>query len=48
MRVTFGSQSINLIPGENYNMNLVLAPGDNEMLFTGNGTVTVSYRGESL
>ena len=48
MTVSFNDRMFDLVSGENYNMDLVLAPGDNEMCFTGNGTVTVSYRGESL
>ena len=48
MTVEFGSQTYNLVRGKNYNANLVLFPGDNIMLFTGNGDVTVGYREVSL
>ena len=48
MTVEFGSQTYNLVRGKNYNANLVLSPGDNIMLFTGNGDVTVGYREVSL
>jgi len=34
--------------GQNYNANLALQPGDNIMVFKGNGSVHVSYREASL
>ncbi len=48
MTVTYGGQSFTLVAGKNYNINLGLQPGDNEMVFYGNGTVTVSYSEVSL
>ena len=48
MSVLFNGQTFNLVAGKNYNANLSLQPGDNIMVFTGNGTVRVSYREVSL
>ena len=48
MTVEYGDRTFNLVRGKNYNANLVLQSGDNIMLFTGNGDVTVSYREVSL
>lgn len=48
MKVTFNDAQFSLLKGKNYNANLALQPGDNEMLFVGNGEVTVSYREVSL
>ena len=44
MTVTFGGEIFNLLAGRNYNRNLTLQPGDNIMLFSGNGNVNVNYR----
>ena len=48
MSVTFNETTYALVKGKNYNANLALQPGDNEMLFVGNGEVTLSYREVSL
>ena len=48
MTVEYGNKTFSLVTGKNYNANLALQPGDNEMLFKGNGTVSVSYREVSL
>ena len=48
MSVLYGGTLYGLAAGENYNANLALQPGDNIMLFLGNGTVKVSYREVSL
>lgn len=48
MKVTFNEVEFSLVVGKNYNMNLSLQPGDNEMLFVGTGDVTFSYREVSL
>ncbi len=48
MIVEFKGSTFQLVAGKNYNANLALEPGDNLMLFTGNGDVTVSYREVSL
>ena len=48
MTVTFKGETFDLVAGKNNNANLALAPGDNVMVFSGNGTVTVSYREVSL
>ena len=48
MTVLFNGATYSLVPGKNYNANLALQPGDNVMVFTGNGTVSVSYREVSL
>ena len=48
MSVLFQGASFSLITGKNTNANLALAPGDNIMVFSGNGSVTVAYREVSL
>lgn len=48
MDVTFKGQVFRLMKGKNSNANLSFAPGDNLMVFSGNGRVTVSYREASL
>ena len=48
MSVLFQGASFNLITGKNTNANLALAPGDNIMVFSGSGSVTVAYREVSL
>ena len=48
MTVQFGGRSYALVRGKNYNANLALKPGDNIMVFSGNGDVTVNYREVSL
>lgn len=48
MQVTFGGITYELKAGTNYFPDIEIKEGDNEMIFTGNGTVTVSYRGGSL
>ena len=48
MTVTFGETTYGLVAGSNYNANLTLQPGDNIMVFAGNGDVTVTYREVSL
>ena len=46
--VLYQGNTYDLVTGKNYNANLALLPGDNEMLFTGNAEVTASYREVSL
>ncbi len=48
MMVEFGGSVYSLVAGKNYNANLALQPGDNIMVFRGNGDVTVGYREVSL
>lgn len=48
MEVEYRGSTYNLIPGQNANANLALQPGDNIMVFRGNGTVSVHYREVSL
>ena len=48
MTVEFDGVVFSLVSGKNYNANLSLQPGDNIMVFRGNGDVTVSYREVSL
>lgn len=48
MAVTYEGRSYSLVKGKNYNTNLMLQCGDNIMIFSGKGTVDVSYREESL
>lgn len=46
--VNINGEVFSLVTGTNYNANLLLKPGDNEMQFAGNADVTVSYREVSL
>ena len=48
MSVLFNGTTYSLVAGKNYNSNLSLQPGDNVMVFTGNGSVSISYREVSL
>ena len=48
MDVQFNGRTFSLVRGKNSNANLALAPGDNLMVFSGNGTVTAAYREVSL
>ena len=48
MDVERNGTTYSLMPGRNYNANLSLQPGDNIMLFRGNGDVSVRYREASL
>ncbi len=48
MTVEFNEVTYTLVAGKNYNANLAFQPGDNLMVFTGNGTVEVSYSEVSL
>lgn len=48
MTLTFNNKEYSLVPGKNVNGYIVLQPGENTLKFTGNGTVTIDYRGGSL
>lgn len=48
MVLTYGNLTINLPEGETKVYELQLGEGEHELIFTGNGTVTISYRGGSL
>lgn len=48
MQVTFDGITYQLRSGTNYFPDIEVREGDNPMVFTGNGTVTVKYRGGSL
>lgn len=48
MDVTFNGNTYDLTAGENKNYNIVLLPGENELTFTGTGTVSIRFRGTSL
>ena len=48
MTLKIGNDSFALVKGINTNANFALQPGDNEMLFIGNGDVVISYREVSL
>lgn len=47
-KVTFAGVQYNLTKGNNYIPEIVITHGENTFLFTGNGTVTVDYRGGIL
>lgn len=48
MRVEFEGEEFVLKPGKNYLPDIEIKNGEHVLNFTGNGTVTVSYRGGSL
>lgn len=48
MSVTFEGKQYSLKKGVNKIYSIVIKPGENKLIFTGNGTVTVSYRGAVL
>lgn len=48
MQMGFEGESYDLKAGENYIPDIEIKAGEHMMVFTGNGTVTVSYRGGSL
>lgn len=48
MVLTYGNLTINLPEGETKVYELQLGEGEHELIFTGNGTVNISYRGGSL
>lgn len=48
MEVTFKGTDYNLTDGENLNPNIMIVSGENTITFTGNGTVSLTYRGGSL
>ena len=48
MQVAFGGESYRLKSGENYLPDIEIKEGEHVPIFTGHGTVTVSYRGGSL
>lgn len=48
MTVTYDGEVFNLLPGEQKLYELFLIEGENELTFTGTGTVTIDYRGGSL
>lgn len=48
MTVSYKGKSYSLAAGENRPAGLILGEGENELTFTGNGTVSIDYRGGSL
>lgn len=48
MTVSYNSIIYNLPKGKSKSPDLLLGEGDNTLIFTGNGTVSVDYRGGSL
>lgn len=45
MDVTFENKKYHLNDGENVNPNINIGEGDHTLLFEGNGTITIDYRG---
>ena len=45
MKVAFGGQTYDLKAGQNKFYGIKLRKGENTLTFTGNGTVTIDYRG---
>lgn len=48
MTVTYNNKTYNLSVGKNYIYTMTLRPGDNILVFEGNGTISVEYRGGKL
>ena len=48
MTVEFDGIQYNLLVGENKMYDILLPEGANQLIFTGNGTITIRYRGGSL
>ena len=48
LTVSVDGEEFSLVKGKNYTGNLMIKPGDTEMLFTGNAEVVVAYREVSL
>lgn len=48
MTVTFGGVVYQLRAGVNKISEIIILPGPNEFIFTGNGTITIEYGGRSL
>lgn len=48
MTVSYNGTIYNLPKGKSKSLDLLLGEGDNTLIFTGNGTVSVDYRGGSL
>ena len=48
MTVSYNGIIYNLLKGKSKSPDLLLGEGDNTLIFTGNGTVSVDYRGGSL
>lgn len=45
MKLTLRGETYTLPSGSSLNYDIYLRPGENELTFTGNGTVTIDYRG---
>lgn len=48
MTLTAGGKTFSLTKGKNSNSGILIYPGENAFRFTGNGTVSISYKGMSL
>lgn len=48
MQVTFKGDTYDLSDGKTIVLNIVIEEGDNELVFSGNGTVSIDYRGARL
>lgn len=48
MTVTFGGKSYAIKSGKNVVPGIVIVEGENNLTFTGNGTITIDYRGGRL
>lgn len=48
MTVKYGGKSYSIKKGENIIPGIVIREGDHDLLFTGNGTITIHYRGGRL
>lgn len=48
MNVTYRGKTYNLVAGRNYIHAITIQPGENLLLFQGNGTISVEYKGGKL
>lgn len=48
MTFKINNKTYNLTAGSNYNPEIVIKDGENSIVVTGNGTISINYRGQSL
>ena len=48
MDIEFNGSVFRLSAGETMNYDIILSGGENQLIFTGQGTVTIEYRGGIL
>jgi len=48
MTFKINNKTYNLTAGSNYNPEITIKDGENSIVVTGNGTISINYRGQSL